>query len=179
MLKMRIGNSDLEVVKGDITRQDTEAVVNAANSELSPGGGVSGAIHGAAGPKLWEECRKLARCRIGEAKITKAYELPNEYVIHTVGPVYSGIEADEELLKSCYFNSLQLADSHRIKTIAFPAISTGIFGYPIKEASEIAMNTISDYLKEETLIKLVKIVLYFDFSYKIHKETFEELFPGK
>lgn len=176
MLVARIGSSYLEVVRGDITNQDTEAIVNAANTELAPGGGVAGAIHSAAGPKLWQECRTLGGCITGEAKLTKAYELPNKYVIHTVGPVYSGIDADEELLKNCYFNSLQLADSHKIRTISFPAISTGIFGYPIKDASEVAIRTIINYLEGETNIEVVRIVLYFEFSYKIHEKTFNEFF---
>jgi O-acetyl-ADP-ribose deacetylase (regulator of RNase III) len=179
MLRARVGHSFLEVVQGDITEQDTEAIVNAANTELAPGGGVAGAIHSAAGPKLWEECRTLGGCRTGEAKLTKAYELPSKYIIHTVGPVYSGIDADEELLKNCYFNSLQLADFHKIRTISFPAISTGIFGYPVKDASEVAMQTIINYLEGETNIELVRIVLYFEFSYKIHEKTFKEFIEKK
>jgi O-acetyl-ADP-ribose deacetylase (regulator of RNase III) len=174
MLRLRIGNSDLEIIKGDITNQDTEAVVNAANTRLAPGGGVAGAIHSAAGPELWAECKGLGGCGTGEAKITKAYNLPNKYVIHTVGPVYSGTESDAKLLESCYLNSLKLADEYEIKSISFPAISTGIFGYPLKEASEVAVRTISDYLKGATGIKLVRMVLYDEVAYQTHEITLKQ-----
>ena len=177
-MKVKIGNSFLEIVKGDITKQNTEAIVNAANNRLSPGGGVSGAIHRAAGPELWEESKKLGGCNTGEAKITKGYNLPSKFVIHTVGPVYSGSGEDSKLLRSSYFNSLKLADKNKIKSISFPAISAGIFGYPMKDASEIALKTIIDYLEGETKIQLVRMVLYDETSFKIHKETLEEIKRG-
>ncbi|HPC48135.1 MAG TPA: macro domain-containing protein, partial [Deltaproteobacteria bacterium] len=129
MEEIRVGKSLLQVVQGDITAQDTEAVVNAANHQLAPGGGVAGAIHKKAGPGLWEECRKLGGCATGEAKITRGYNLPNTYVIHTVGPVYSGSGKDPVLLRSSYINSLKVADTNKVRSISFPALSTGIFGY--------------------------------------------------
>lgn len=175
MREIFIGNSDLQFVVGDITAQDTEAVVNAANSRLAPGGGVAGAIHKAAGVSLWEECAGLGGCRTGEAKITKGYNLPNTYVIHTVGPVYSGSEEDPVLLRSCYLNSLKLADEHHIKSIAFPALSTGIFGYPVREAARIAIMAFRDYLSGDTGIRLVRMVLYDRASYDAHIDALEQL----
>lgn len=175
IVEMMIGKSKLQLLKGDITRQDTEAVVNAANKRLAPGGGVAGAIHRSAGSGLWQECKKLNGCQTGEAKITKAYNLPNKFVIHTVGPVYSGSETDAQLLKSSYLNSLKLADEYNIRSISFPALSTGAFGYPKEEASHIALQTILDYLKGNTGIKLVRMVLHDDFSLDVHKTTLREI----
>jgi O-acetyl-ADP-ribose deacetylase (regulator of RNase III) len=168
MKETQIGNAKLQLVVGDITDQDTDAVVNAANTRLAPGGGVAGAIHRAAGPKLWEECAKLGGCETGQAKISKGYNLPNKYVIHTVGPVYSGSAKDPVLLKSCYINSLSIADQHGIFSISFPALSTGIFGYPVKDAALVALDAIRDYLLKNTKIKIVRMVLYDDASYNIH-----------
>ena len=172
-----INGSVLEIVMGDITKQNTDAIVNAANNRLTPGGGVSGAIHRAAGKELWNECKKLGGCKTGEAKITKGYKLQAKYVIHTVGPVYSkeGKERSAELLKSCYENSLMLALQNGIKSISFPAISTGIYGYPTKEAAKIAIKTIMDFLKENEGIKLVRLVLFTKDAYDIHKKVLEEL----
>ena len=173
---VKIGN--FEIVKGDITKQDVEAIVNAANPRLTPGGGVSGAIHRAAGPELWEECKKLGGCKTGEAKITKGYNLA-KYIIHTVGPVYKGSPDDEKLLASCYKNSLKLALENGIKSIAFPAISTGVYGYPIEEAAKIAIRTILDFLNENEGIDVVRLVLYDDKAYKIHLEVLKNLLPVK
>ena len=142
--------SDITVYKGDITALECEAIVNAANHSLLGGGGVDGAIHRAAGPGLLAECRTLGGCRTGEAKITKGYNLKAPYVIHTVGPVYSGIPQDEKKLRDCYINSLELAKSHNIHTIAFPAISTGVYGYPINEAVPVAAAAVTRWLEENS-----------------------------
>jgi O-acetyl-ADP-ribose deacetylase (regulator of RNase III) len=173
------GGRKIELVKGDITAQDTDAVVNAANNQLAPGGGVAGAIHRAAGPGLWEECSKLGGCPTGEARISKGYNLPNRYVIHTVGPVYRALPDDPLLLASCYRSSLELAEKYDIKTISFPALSTGIFGYPAKEAAKVALSTIIDYLKKSTVITLVRMVLYDEASLRVHEEVLKELTGGK
>jgi len=160
---------------GDITRQDTDAIVNAANNRLTPGGGVSGAIHRAAGPGLWEECKTLGGCRTGEAKITKGYNLPARYVIHTVGPVYGreGKEKSAILLHGCYESCLKLAADEGIKSISFPAISTGIYGYPMKGAAEIAIGAIADFLEKHDEIEIVRIVLYGRDAFDIHLGVLE------
>ena len=140
----------LTVIQGDITKlKDVEAIVNAANCSLLGGGGVDGAIHRAAGPGLLEECRTLNGCRTGEAKITGAYDLPCQYVIHTVGPVWHGGDrGEEQLLADCYRSSLKLAVSHHIRTIAFPAISTGVYGYPLELAARTSIQTVRTFLRE-------------------------------
>jgi O-acetyl-ADP-ribose deacetylase (regulator of RNase III) len=175
-----IEDSCLELIKGDITTQKTDAIVNAANKALSPGGGVSGAIHRAAGPNLWEECRTLGGCKTGEAKISKGYHLPAKYVIHTVGPVYGESPDDKLCLSNSYKNSLCKASKNNIKSISFPSISTGIFGYPVKEASEVALNTIIDYLRKHPGIKLVRMVLHSDEDLQTYKSTLEKILnsPG-
>ena len=174
-MELRVGKATLEIVKGDITKEKVDAIVNAANPRLTPGGGVSGAIHRAAGKELWEECKKLGGCKTGEAKITRGYNLPAKYVIHTVGPVYRGREEDAELLAACYKNSLKLAMEHGLKSIAFPAISTGIYGYPVEEAARVAIKAIVDFLKNNEGIEKVKMVLYTDGAYEIHKKVLKEL----
>jgi O-acetyl-ADP-ribose deacetylase (regulator of RNase III) len=137
-----------EIVVGDLTSLEVDAVVNAANRQLAPGGGVCGAIHRAAGPELAEECRRVGPCEIGNARMTRGYGLPAAYVIHTVGPVYQGGGSDEaEQLASCYRRSLELAEKHGLDSIAFPCISTGIFGYPMAEATRIALRTIGEWLE--------------------------------
>lgn len=147
---------------GDITKLDCDCIVNAANQSLLGGGGVDGAIHRAAGPQLLAECRTLGGCKTGEAKITGGYRLKANYVIHTVGPIYSGSPQDEALLSDCYRNSLTLARENGIHSIAFPAISTGIYGYPLKEAVPIAVHTIRKWLKENAEDSMTVILCCFD-----------------
>jgi O-acetyl-ADP-ribose deacetylase len=173
--QISVGNSRLELVRGDITQQDTDAIVNAANKELAPGGGVAGAIHRAAGPALWDEAKTLGGCNTGEAKITKGYNLAAKFVIHTVGPVFSGTDEDARMLRSCYGQSLTLADSHSIKSIAFPAISTGIFGYPIRDAAIVSLDTVFNYLESDTAIELVRFVLFVQNDYDVFSEILERL----
>ena len=138
----------IKIEKMDITQADTDCIVNAANKSLLGGGGVDGAIHRAAGPELLAECRTLHGCETGQAKITKGYNLNAKYVIHTVGPVYSGSEEDPKHLRSCYWNCLELARANDIHSIAFPAISTGVYGYPVKEAAEISYKAVTEWLTE-------------------------------
>lgn len=149
------------MVKADITELEVDAIVNAANKSLLGGGGVDGAIHRAAGPKLKEACKELNGAETGEAKITAGFDLPAEYVIHTVGPVYSsGNNGEAEKLKACYRNSLQRADEKGLKTVAFPAISTGIYGYPIEEASVIAIETLREEAEKTKSVQTVYLVAY-------------------
>lgn len=151
----------IELVRGDITRQSVDAIVNAANTSLLGGGGVDGAIHRAAGPELLEECRKLGGCPTGEARITRGYRLPARHVIHTVGPVWHGGAQDEDkLLRNCYQNSLQLAEKNGAKSVAFPSISTGAYHFPIERASRIAVDTVHEYLKGSRGIERVVFVCY-------------------
>ncbi len=153
----------LEIFKGDITKLEIDAIVNAANSSLLGGGGVDGAIHRAAGPELLAACRLLNGCKTGEAKITPGFKLPAKWVIHTVGPVWMGGKQNEDtLLKSCYKNSLTLAVQHNITTIAFPAISTGVYDFPIERAARIAVETIQEFLAANPQIEKVIAVCFDD-----------------
>jgi O-acetyl-ADP-ribose deacetylase len=150
----------IEICQGDITTLEVDAIVNAANTSLLGGGGVDGAIHRAAGPRLKAECRTLGGCPTGEARITGGYNLPAGHVIHTVGPVYSGKPRDAQLLRSCYVNSLLLASDHHLRSIAFPAISCGVYGYPIEAACQIAMETCIEFLQTHPEPAKVIFVLF-------------------
>ena len=160
---MMQGNTEIRLIKGDITKiTNVEAIANAANRSLLGGGGVDGAIHRAAGPKLLEECRTLNGCNTGGAKITKAYNLPCKYVIHTVGPVWHGGNRKEpQLLADCYRNSLQLAVDNKIRSVAFPSISTGVYRFPVDEAAKIALATVNQFIEEHPgELDLVEWVLF-------------------
>ena len=175
-MKVNVQNSILEIVQGDITQQDTEAIGNAANSALAGGGGVDGAIHRAGGPSLMSELRaKYKGCPTGSAVITGGGNLKAKYVIHAVGPRYSGSPKDPELLSGAYRKSLELCSENKIASIAFPSISTGIYGYPVEEASRIALKAVMDYLKNHPEIKLVRFVLFDSRTLNIYQEAFKEL----
>lgn len=165
----------IALVPGDITRQTVDAIVNAANTTLLGGGGVDGAIHHAAGPKLLEECRTLGGCPTGEARITKGYNLPAQYVIHTVGPVWDGgTRGEDELLASCYRNSLAIAAKHRVKTIAFPCISTGVYGFPYDRAAEIAVNEVRNFLQSSSPIEKVVFVCFLPRDYECYAKLLQD-----
>jgi len=161
---MIINHTSLELIQADITTLDVDVIVNAANHSLLGGGGVDGAIHRAAGPQLLAECRTLGGCETGEAKITKGYRLKARHVIHTVGPIYSGVPRDAELLASAVRSSLRLADEHHLTSIAFPAISTGVYGYPMAEAAHVILSTVVNYLNSEEsferVLERVVVCLY-------------------
>lgn len=175
-MEVRIRGSRIELREGDITREDTEAIVNAANRSLLGGGGVDGAIHRAGGPKILEECKKLGGCETGDAKITCGGNLKARYVIHTVGPVYhEGGKKETELLKSCYRKSLEVASKNGIKSVSFPSISTGAYRYPMEEAAEVALKTVMDYLEEESGIELVRFVLFGEPAYDTYSRVLSSL----
>ena len=169
---MEVNMTQIEVLKGDITKLEVDAIVNAANTSLLGGGGVDGAIHRAAGPELLEECRILNGCETGQSKITKGYNLPAKYVIHTVGPVWHGGNKNErELLKSCYNTSLNLAKENGIKTIAFPAISCGVYRFPSDEACKIATETVREFIANNDCFEKVIFIDIYDAIIEIYKRT--------
>lgn len=175
---MQIERSDvtLELVQGDITAQDDiDAVVNAANAQLRTGGGVAGAIHSAAGPELREETRPLAPIEPGEAVITGGHDLPNDHIIHCLGPVYGRDEPSDELLAACYNGALDLAEDHELEAIAFPALSTGAFGYPMDEAAEVALSTVLERMSDLESVRLVRFVLYDNEALRTHEEMLAHL----
>jgi len=177
MRKINVDNAVVEVCKGDIANQsDCDCVVNAANAQLRIGGGVAGAIHRAAGENLTKETRSLAPIKPGEAVITGGHNLPNKYIIHCLGPVYGRDEPSDELLKACYNNALSLAAEHHIGSIAFPAISTGAFGYPMREAARISLRVVKQKLKDSPSIRLVRFVLWSEKALKIHEEAADEIY---
>lgn len=175
MKKRNFANAIVECVQGDISRQpDMDAVVNAANAELRIGGGVAGAIHRAAGPGLEQECRSLAPIRPGQAVITGALNLPNRYVIHCLGPVYGVDEPSDRLLADCYRNAIQLAEENQVGSVAFPAISTGAFGYPSEPGARIALNTIHDTLADLKTVNLIRFVLFSKADLQIFEQALGE-----
>jgi O-acetyl-ADP-ribose deacetylase (regulator of RNase III) len=172
---MKTSASKVEIVRGDITKLDVDAIVNAANTTLLGGGGVDGAIHRAAGPELLAECRTLGGCEPGEAKVSRGYRLPARFVIHTVGPIWRGGEHEEAAtLANCYRNSLRLAMENGIKTIAFPAISCGAYGYPIPEAAQIALKTSREFLMNTDKLDKVIFVLWGEEIYKAWRKASEK-----
>jgi len=175
-MQVTINQSRLELVEGDITEQDTDAIVNAANPSLLGGGGVDGAIHRAAGPELLEECRTLGGCQTGDAKITRGYRLKAKHVIHTVGPVYyRDGERAPELLASAYHRSLEVASENNIRSVSFPSISTGAYGYPLDEAAPIALQTALNYLESHTDVELVRFVLFGQRAYRVYEKAIQEI----
>jgi O-acetyl-ADP-ribose deacetylase len=168
-MKKQVGQVLLEAVQGNITNQpDMEAIVNAANAQLQSGGGVAGAIHRAAGPGLEEECRPLAPIRPGEAVITTAHDLPNHHVIHCLGPVYGMDKPENILLADTYKNALRLADEKEIPSVAFPAISTGAFGYPFEAATDITLQTVLDIIPDLKYVNHIRFVLFGDIDFEIY-----------
>jgi O-acetyl-ADP-ribose deacetylase (regulator of RNase III) len=175
-MQLKINQTILEIIDGDITRQDTEAIVNAANEQLRVGGGVDGAINRAGGPKIQEEARKIGYCPTGQAVLTTGGNLKAKFVIHTVGPVYkNGVSGEPELLASCYRESLKLASARGIKSLSFPSISTGIFGYPLADAAKTALGTVKAYLKEHPEIELVRFVLFGQEAFTAYAAALEKM----
>lgn len=174
-MKRPVGEVVIECLMGDITKQTgIDAVVNAANARLLPGGGVAGAIHRAAGPELEQECRPLAPIRPGQAVITRGYGLPNPYVIHCLGPVYGQDEPSDVLLADCYRNALRLADERNLSSVAFPAISTGAFGYPLRSAAQLATRTLIEEAGALSTVRTLRLVLHDHGALTVHSQALEE-----
>jgi len=174
--RFRVRSSVVECIQGDITNQpDVDAVVNAANAELRPGGGVAGAIHRAAGPGLYQECRPLAPLRPGEAVITRGHDLPNRFVVHCLGPVYGVDIPSDVLLASCYRNALRLAHQHGVRSIAFPAISAGVFGYSVADAARVAVETVLREAIESSTVDRIRFVLFDATAFEIYQDLLTDL----
>lgn len=175
-METTIDGTVISLVRGDITTEDTDAIVNAANTALAGGGGVDGAIHRAGGPRIMEECRRIGGCPTGSAVITTGGNLKARHVIHTVGPVYrDGLHKERELLSSAYRESLKLAVKMGLKTISFPSVSTGAYGYPIEEASEVALRTLVEFIKENKGLTLIKFVLFSEGDFMVYTRTLKKL----
>jgi O-acetyl-ADP-ribose deacetylase (regulator of RNase III) len=170
-----INGVTLALLRGNIVEMQVDAIVNAANSGLGGGGGVDGAIHRAGGPGIMEECRKIGGCPTGSAVATTAGKLPAKYVFHAVGPIYSGSPNDERLLASAYQSCLNLAEQHQVKSIAFPSLSTGAYGYPLELAAPIALRTIIEHIKKPTGLQQVVVVLFGEASYRAHEKALAEI----
>lgn len=174
--KAKFGKTIIDLIEGDITKQETDAIVNAANSALAGGGGVDGAIHEAAGSDLLKECLTLGRCPTGGARITKGYNLLAKHVIHAVGPIYNHHENHAQLLADVHTNSLRLAQENQLKTIAFPAISTGIYAYPLHQAAPIALTSVIGYIKKhQPDFELVRFVLFSADAFEIFSQSLDDL----
>lgn len=179
MEQVVIDDITVELKRGDIASQeDLDAVVNAANAQLRTGGGVAGAIHRAAGPELAEETRSMAPIKPGEAVISGGHNLPNKYIIHCLGPVYGRDKPEDKLLGFCYKNALEIAEEHNIERIAFPAISTGAFGYPPREAAQVAFRIVKNEIPQLHSVKLIRFVLWGEDAMQTHREVMEEVFYG-
>jgi O-acetyl-ADP-ribose deacetylase len=175
MATRTINGVTLALIRGNIVEVHADAIVNAANSGLRGGGGVDGAIHRAGGPSIMEECRKIGGCPTGEAVVTTAGRLPAKYVFHAVGPIYSGSIDDERLLASAYQSCLNLAEQLQVKSISFPSLSTGIYGYPLELAAPIALRTIIEHIKKPTCLQQVLMVLFGESAYKVHEQALDKL----
>ncbi|MFV8225243.1 macro domain-containing protein [Christiangramia aquimixticola] len=178
-MEIKLQGIDIGISKGNIADQPgIDVVVNAANPQLAPGGGVAGAIHDAAGPQLYEECKPSAPIYPGEAVITRAYALPNQFVLHTLGPVYGRDHPEQELLASCYRSCLQLAEEHSLSSIAFPAISTGIYGYPPELAVKVVFNALLADLPKLKHLKKIKFVLFSETDLQLYEDNFKKISLG-
>jgi len=175
MATRTINGVTLALMRGNIVEVQVDAIVNAANSGLRGGGGVDGAIHRTGGPSIMEECRKIGGCPTGSAVTTTAGKLPAKYVFHAVGPIYSGSRDDERLLTSAYQSCLNLAEQYQVKSIAFPSLSTGIYGYPLELAAPIALRTIIEHIQKPTNLQQVLMVLFGESAYKVHEQALNEL----
>lgn len=171
--------TEIEILSGDITRQQVDAIVNAANTTLLGGGGVDGAIHRAAGPDLVAETRRIGGCPTGEARVSKGYRLPARWVIHTVGPIWRGGEqGEEDLLRRCYRNALEAATGLGARSVAFPSISTGAYGFPLEEATEIALRETKAFLEKDTFLEKIVFVCFGDAALRTYREAYGRIFAG-